>query len=63
MKRFLKITAIVLAFVMVAALAACGGKTEPKPASTGTDAQDISADKVFKIGVIQLLEHDALNAN
>ena len=61
MKKMLKITAVLLALAMVIALAACGGKTEP--ASTGTDAQSVSSDKTFKIGVIQLLEHDALNAN
>ena len=69
MKKMLKITAVLLALAMVIALAACGGKTEPAStgtdasASSGTDAQSISSDKTFKIGVIQLLEHDALNAN
>ena len=69
MKKMLKITAVLLALAMVIALAACGGKTEPAStgtdasASSGTDAQSVSSDKTFKIGVIQLLEHDALNAN
>ncbi len=65
MKKFLKITAILLSLAMVIAFAACGGKTDVQPndADTATDAQDVSSDKTFKIGVIQLLEHDALNAN
>lgn len=67
MKKFLKITALLLSLAMVLALAACGGKTQPAvtdpaetPAATGTDVQGAAS---FKIGVIQLLEHDALNAN
>lgn len=69
MKKILKITAVLLALAMVIAFAACGGKTEPATtgtdasATSGTDAQSVSSDKTFKIGVIQLLEHDALNAN
>ncbi len=65
MKKFLKITAILLSLAMVIAFAACGGKTDVQPtdADTASDAQDVSSDKTFKIGVIQLLEHDALNAN
>ena len=63
MKKFLKITAVVLALAMAIVMAACGGTTEPASETTGSDAQPVSTDGTFKIGVIQLLEHDALNAN
>ena len=77
MKKFGKIIAVLAALAMVLALAACGGTTEDTQKdnsaasatdaanTTGTDAEPVSTDtgKVFKIGVIQLLEHDALNAN
>ena len=57
MKKSLKVIALLLTLAMVVAFAACGDKTNDNNA-TATDG-----DKVFRIGVIQLLEHDALNAN
>ena len=55
MKKTIKIIALLLTLAMVVAFAACGDKTN--------DATVTDGDKVFRIGVIQLLEHDALNAN
>ncbi len=55
MKKTIKIIALLLTLAMVVAFAACGDKTNDATATDG--------DKVFRIGVIQLLEHDALNAN
>ncbi|MBQ6065814.1 MAG: ABC transporter substrate-binding protein [Clostridia bacterium] len=55
MKKSVKVTALLLTLVMVVVFAACGAKTN--------DATVTDGDKVFRVGVIQLLEHDALNAN
>jgi hypothetical protein len=57
----LKITAVLLALAMVVAFAACGGKdtTQQTDANPATDAQNVSSDTVYKIGVIQLLEQVA----
>ena len=61
MKKVLKVLAVILAVAMICVTAACSGKNEP--AVTDPAADNVSSDKTFKIGVIQLLEHDALNAN
>ncbi|MBR1810162.1 MAG: ABC transporter substrate-binding protein [Clostridia bacterium] len=55
MKNFRRIAALVVALVMVLAFAACGKET------TNGDDKPV-AGKVYKIGVIQLMEHDALDA-
>jgi len=50
-----KITAIVLALVMIFALAACGAKTETPASDTNTDA------KVFKVGICNYVDDASLN--
>ena len=51
-----KIFALILALAMIFALSACG---QSAPASSAAPA---SADKVFNVGVCQLVQHPALNA-
>ena len=41
MKKSFKVLALILALAMVVAFAACGGKTTPDAAKTGTDAADV----------------------
>ena len=52
-----KILAALMAAAMVVSLGACGGN-EPSGASGG----DGSSDKVYQIGICQLVQHDALDA-
>ena len=57
MKKFM---ALLLAFAMLFALAACG---QSAPASSAAPAADAAAaDKVFNVGVCQLVQHPALDA-
>ena len=70
MKKYIKLIAVLLTLAMVVAFAACGGNTDQPAETTAAEenAEPVSnengdAGKVYKIGVIQLLEHDALNAN
>lgn len=52
-----KVTAIALSGVLIAAaFAGCSGKTD-----TNTDANS-DADKTYKVGICQLVQHDALDA-
>ena len=46
-----KLTAILLTAAMALSLAACGG-----------DSSSSSEDKVYKIGICQLVQHEALDA-
>ena len=52
-----KILAALMAAAMVVSLGACGGN-EPSGANGG----DASSDKVYQIGICQLVQHDALDA-
>ncbi|MGI6498789.1 MAG: ABC transporter substrate-binding protein [Oscillospiraceae bacterium] len=65
MKRLAKLLAAVMAVSMLFALAACGpkGETEsPAPSETATESVDPNASgKTYKIGIIQLVEHNALD--
>ncbi|WP_312645099.1 ABC transporter substrate-binding protein [Hydrogenoanaerobacterium sp.] len=63
-----KILAILLATSVALSLAACGGTAAPAASGTSSSAPEAapssepSADKILKIGVVQLIEHDALDA-
>ncbi|WP_099468595.1 ABC transporter substrate-binding protein [Konateibacter massiliensis] len=66
-----KILSLTLALTMAASLAACGSSTASQEGSTTTDTTketesttEAAADgKVYKIGVCQLVQHDALDAS
>lgn len=67
MKRFIKLS--MTAVLAAAMLVGCGSKetanttTETQEASNTAEAQaDSGSDKVYKIGVIQYVQHDALDA-
>lgn len=73
MKNSIKALAILMAVIMVLALYGCGGSTgtatpsaSASPSSTTAAAPSESAapsaEKVFKIGILQLVEHPALDA-
>lgn len=55
-----KILALVLAGTMAFSMTACSGKTEETAKETVAEAA--ASDKVYKIGVIQLVQHTALDA-
>ena len=61
-----KMLALALAAAMMLSLAACGGSKTDDPADTSTDAPadaDTSADAtVYKVGICQLVQHEALDA-
>ena len=61
-----KMLALALAAAMMLSLAACGGSKTDAPADTSTDAPadaDTSADAtVYKVGICQLVQHEALDA-
>ncbi|MDW5299122.1 MAG: DctP family TRAP transporter solute-binding subunit [Sedimentibacter sp.] len=50
MKKFNKVTAIILAMVMIVSLAACSSNTDTKPADENTDNQGASEPVVLKLG-------------
>ncbi len=53
-----KLLCVVLAFAMITvAFTACGGSTEATTQNAGNDA-----DKVYTVGICQLVQHDALDA-
>lgn len=54
-----KIMALVLAGVMALSMSACGGKSESTEAGSTAAA---APDKVYKVGICQLVQHDALDA-
>lgn len=72
MKKTKKIMALVMAGLMAASMTACQTKTEPQPtggqesesasaeAQAGTEAP-AAAGKTYKIGIIQLTQHAALD--
>lgn len=68
MKKFRKIAAVLLTVAMLFSLAACNGNqtnpNEPTTKEPGTQevGTNAPADGQFKIGVVQLMEHDALDA-
>ena len=61
-----KMLALALAAAMMLSLAACGGSKTDAPADTSTDAPadaGTSADAtVYKVGICQLVQHEALDA-
>ena len=61
-----KIMALIMALVLAMSLAACGqtqGSAVAEPADASSDAgESAAADKVYNIGVCQLVEHPALDA-
>lgn len=58
MKKF---AAILLAFVLVFALAACGGQTSSDPAAPSESTGSETEGKTLRIGLIQLVEHPSLD--
>lgn len=61
MKKMKKIMALMLAFVMVLSLAACGGSSDDA-GTTAEDKGDAADAKQFTVGICQLVQHDALDA-
>lgn len=68
-KRMTKMLAVMLSGVMALALCACGSSKSTGTAENGTgseaqstQAQAASGDKVYKIGICQLVQHQALDA-
>lgn len=59
MKKMKKMLALMLALVMALSLAACGGSSDEEGTTTG--AADDAAQS-YKIGICQLVQHDALDA-
>lgn len=64
MKRCL---ALLLSLMLLLSLVACGGTSTPSGSSDATPPSDSSqeggeGESVFKIGIVQLMEHDALDA-
>ena len=59
-----KLLALILAGAMTLSLAACGGaKDEPAPAdTTGPAETQEPAGETYKVGICQLVQHDALDA-
>lgn len=64
MKKSKKLFAAALAGVMALSMTACGGSDAGAPASSGsgTAAQSGGADKVYNVGICQLVQHPALDA-
>lgn len=61
MKRFIKIAALALSAALAAsALASCGGASD-NSSDNSTKAEN-NSDKKYKIGICQLVQHDALDA-
>ena len=54
MKAYRKILAIVVSLVVMISLFACGAKKE---------ASTVTGDKIYKIGTLQLVQHQALDAS
>ena len=71
MKKTNKIMALVLAGAMAASMTACGSKAEETTAAAteaaeaaeteGTETEAEASDETYKIGVIQLVQHAALD--
>ena len=57
-----KITALVLAALMLFALAACGNSSTPAGSADAVDAVTPAEGEVFTVGVCQLVQHPALDA-
>ncbi len=57
-----KITALVLAALMLFALAACGNSSTPAGSAEAVDAVTPAEGDVFTVGVCQLVQHPALDA-
>ena len=57
-----KLLSIVLAGVMAVSMTACSGKTEETQKNIGAQADGASDGETYKIGVIQLVQHAALDA-
>ena len=65
MKKLSKLMAVVLAVAMVLALAACGstGGAASAPAASGSGSAAPAGDgQTYKIGICQLVQHEALDA-
>ena len=61
-----KLLALILAGAMTLSLAACGGEKEPAPAENTTppetETQEPAEAETYKVGICQLVQHDALDA-
>lgn len=59
-----KLTALLLASMMLLSLAACGGKTASatSPSASATAASPAAAGKTYNVGICQLVQHVALDA-
>lgn len=64
MKKISRIIALLMAALMVFAVSACAGTTTSAPSASASDsaAPSGTAEKVFKIGILQYVEHPALDA-
>lgn len=62
MKKLAKIFAAAMAIAMLFALAACGQQgTEPTAAPSGEPADPSAAQGQYRVGIVQLVEHNALD--
>ena len=57
-----KLIAMLLAFVLVASLVACGAPATQDPAEQTGEASNTNADKTYVIGICQFVQHPALDA-
>ena len=65
-----KLMALALAGVLTVSLAACGGSTDTGSEDTGSEAEettqeessDTASDESYTVGVVQLVQHPALDA-
>lgn len=62
MKKAMKLSALALAMSMLFALAGCSSGNAAPSASASASGSASSGDKVYNIGIIQYVEHDALDA-
>ena len=60
MKKQMKILAVLLAVVLTLAMTACAGGNSSSQSEGSSSAAD--PDKVYKVGIVQYMEHNALDA-
>lgn len=70
MKKLQKLTALVLSMTMMLSLGACGGASASKESEgttsdtvNTTGAETPSVEGEYKVGIIQMMDHEALNAS
>ena len=57
-----KLLALLLAGVLACGLTACGGTPTAEEDANSGDGTNASTEKVYNIGICQLVQHDALDA-